>query len=205
MRNMNSGIIAIEKHWRIIFILATVLFAILLHICIRIDTIICGAIAFFCSFFYLTIFMIYLGCFVLRIRYKKAENDKAADDAITYEHITEEFGEGFVFSSQPMGVTKEDVTEYMHGKCKRIDEKYNFVRLEYYESKRYRKILCLSRKIPPFDSSDREYDSWHDLYLLQEHNGILRAVYATGGYNIAHVEGYARVYDIPERLKKYLK
>ena len=53
------------------------------------------------------------------------------------------------------------------------------------------------------DSGDREYDSWHDLFLLQEHDGIIRAVYCTGGYRIAHIEGYAQVYQYPESLKKY--
>ena len=74
-----------------------------------------------------------------------------------------------------------------------------------FENTKYKRIVRLSLSIPTFDLGDREYDSWHDFFLLQEYNGIIRAVYCTGGYRIARIEGYAQVYQYPESLEKYFR
>ena len=69
----------------------------------------------------------------------------------------------------------------MRGKRLDIDARHCGTRIAVFESAIYRKIVRLSLRIPTFDSRDREYDSWHDLYLLQGRNGKIRAVYCTGG------------------------
>lgn len=134
---------------------------------------------------------------------EKTEPMSSYKDAVSYAHITREFGEGFLFSSKMMQVGKREIDVYTSGARKNIEEKYCGTNIALFESTKYRKIVRLSLSIPTFDSGDREYDSWHDLYLLQEHSGIIRAVYCTGGYRIADVKGYARVYQYPDPLKKY--
>ena len=123
----------------------------------------------------------------------------------TIKDISNDFGEGFVFSSQMMEVDVNDIGSYIGGEQTDTEKLSYFVNISVFKSEKYRKIICISRQIPTFDSSDREYDSWHDLYLLQEKNGIIRAVYCTGGYCVSRIEGYAEVYKYPEYLKKYFK
>lgn len=136
---------------------------------------------------------------------EKKEQALSYNDAVSYKHIVREFGEGFMFSSRSMKVDKGDIDDFTSGVRQNIDEKYNGTDIVLFESKKYRRILRLSLSIPTFDSGDREYDSRHDLYLLQENDRTLRAVYCTCGYRIAKVEGYARVYQIPEPLQKYFE
>lgn len=124
-------------------------------------------------------------------------------DAVSYKHIKRDFGDGFLFSPKAMRVSEHKIDYFTSGSRHNVEEKYRGTDITIFESTKYKTIVRLSRSIPTFDSSDREYDSWHDLFLLQEHNGIIRAVYCTGGYKIAHVEGYAQVYQYPEPLKIY--
>lgn len=129
--------------------------------------------------------------------------ESALETAVTYKRITNDFGEGFLFSPQTMEVTENDVESYMNAEEKNMEQLSNIIRVSVLKCEKYSRIICVNRKIPTFDSGDREYDSWHELYLLQESDGIIRAVYCTGGYSIARIEGYAEVYQYPEYLEKY--
>lgn len=133
----------------------------------------------------------------------KAGGPVSYDNAVSYEHITREFGNGFLFSPEMMHVNEREIDFLTSGSRHNIEEKNCGADIAIFESTKYKTIVRLSLSIPTFDSSDREYDSWHDLFLLQEHNGIIRAVYCTGGYRVAHVEGYAQVYQFPDSLKVY--
>ena len=144
------------------------------------------------------------------IRFSKGKSNQgvgpvAPKDAVSYAHIKREFGDGFLFSAEQMQVGEREITSFTSGSRENIKEKYYGANVAIFESTQFKKIVRLSLSIPTFDSGDREYDSWHDLFLLQEHDGIIRAVYCTGGYRIAHVKGYAQVYQYPESLKKYFK
>lgn len=132
---------------------------------------------------------------------KKPEERKT----VTYAHIDREFGDGFVFSSERMQVSKSQIDFFTSGIRHDMAEKHCRTNIAIFESTKYKTILRLSLDIPTFDAYDRECDSWHDLFLLQEHDGIIRAVYCTGGYSVAHVEGYSQVYQYPESLKKYFQ
>lgn len=136
---------------------------------------------------------------------ERAEKKHSFQEAVSYAHINREFGEGFLFSPESLRVDAREIDVYTSGTRHDIEEKYRGARIAIFESAVYQKIVRLSLSIPTFDSGDREYDSWHDLFLLQEHAGIIRAVYCTGGYRIAKVEGYAQVYQYPESLKKYFQ
>ena len=143
-----------------------------------------------------------------RIHFSKGKSKQGAGpvalkDAVSYAHIKREFGDGFLFSSEQMQVGEREITSFTSGSRENIKEKYYGANVAIFESAQFKKIVRLSLSVPTFDSGDREYDSWHDLFLLQEHDGIIRAVYCTGGYRIAHIEGYAQVYQYPESLKKY--
>lgn len=131
--------------------------------------------------------------------------NKKPTDAVTYRHITNDFGKGFLFSPQITEVTEDDVNSYMNAEEKDTEQLSYLIRVSVLESEKYSKIVCVNRKIPTFDSDDREYDSWHNLYLLRENSGIIRAVYCTGGYSTVRIEGYAEVYEYPEYLNKYFK
>ncbi len=133
------------------------------------------------------------------------ESPEKAGEPISYEHIKREFGNGFLFSSETMQVNEGEVGFFTSGTRHDIEEQYCGTDIAIFESTKYKTIVRLSLSIPTFDLGDREYDSWHDLFLLQEHSGIIRAVYCKGGYRIAHIEGYAQVYQYPEPLKKYFQ
>lgn len=138
-------------------------------------------------------------------RLVKMEVPISYKDAVSYKHIERDFGDGFLFSSKAMQVSEHEIDFFTSGSRHNIEEKYCNTNITIFESTKYKTIVRLSLSIPTFDSGDREYDSWHDLFLLQEHNGIIRAVYCTGGYKVAHVEGYAQVYQYPEPLKIYFQ
>lgn len=124
--------------------------------------------------------------------------------AVTHAHIAQEFGEGFLFSREPMAVYEEGISLLSSGTRKDLMQPFRDARVTLFENEHFQKIVRLSLRIPTFDSGDREYDSWHDLFLVRTHDGILRAVYCTGGYKIAHIEGYARLYRYPDPLKEYI-
>ena len=139
---------------------------------------------------------------------KKREKEESANsckDAVSYKHIDREFGTGFLFSPERMQAEEREIDFFTSGIRHDMEEKFQGTDITIFESTKYRRIVRFSRSVPTFDSDDREYDSWRDLYLLQEHNGIIRAVYCTGGYKIACVEGYAQVYQYPKSLEKYFQ
>ena len=136
---------------------------------------------------------------------EKEESFNAYKDAVSYKHIDQEFGNGFLFSSKLMQIDEHEIDFFTSGIRHDIEEKFRGTDITVFDNAKYRKIVRLSLSVPAFDSEDREYDSWRDLFLLQEHNGIIRAVYCTGGYKVAFVEGYAQVYQYPESLKQYFQ
>jgi len=137
------------------------------------------------------------------VSFGEEEKWSSSEEVVSYAHITEDFGEGFLFSSETVQVDAEEVEELMSGTRHNVEEWDCDIWLSLFSSTKYRKIVQLSCIMPTFDEGDREFDSWHDLYLLQEQDGTLRAVYCTGGYSIAKIQGFAKVYQYPESLKKY--
>lgn len=124
--------------------------------------------------------------------------------------IERDFGKGFLFSKNTLSVTEEDLKKYKAGNLKEPYDKYQLGKFDWcdvlvYTDGYYPKVVRLCKNIPTFDSEDREYDSWHDLYLVQEQNGNIHAAYCTGGYHVAQIIGYAKVYLYPGLLKKYFK
>ena len=124
--------------------------------------------------------------------------------------IENDFGKGFLFSMKTLNITEEDLKKYKSGNLKEPYKKYQFGKYDkcdvmIYTDGHYPKVVRLSKDIPTFDSGDREYDSWHDLYLAEEKNGNIHAVYCTGGYRIAKIQGYAKVHKYPDELKPYLE
>lgn len=77
--------------------------------------------------------------------------------------------------------------------------------LRVYTGGKYAKVVYQRRRIPTFDSSDRMYDSWHDLYLIRETDGRVWAVYATGGYQISSVESWQQVLSCPKDIQELLE
>ena len=104
--------------------------------------------------------------------------------------LARDFGPGFSFASyeradqrkyseQPLQETLlEELPETVPGKT---------VQLRLYRRNDGGRSLRLQTDIPTFDSEDREWDSWHALYLLLSdgYEQDLHAVYATGGYRLA--------------------
>jgi hypothetical protein len=95
--------------------------------------------------------------------------------------IERDFGRDFLFSMETLNVTEEDLEKYQSGIPLDTD-KFNDCNVRLFTDGYYPKVVRLSKDIPTFDSGDREYDSWHDLYLVQEQSGNIHAVYCTGGY-----------------------
>ena len=116
--------------------------------------------------------------------------------------IERDFGKGFLFSMETLNVTEDDLEKYQSGTPLDAD-KFKDCNVRFFTDGYYPRVVRLSKDIPTFDSGDREYDSWHDLYLVQEQSGNIHAVYCTGGYRIATIQGYAKVHQLPNILKKY--
>lgn len=120
--------------------------------------------------------------------------------------ISNDFGKGFVFSDkQSIRISEKEFEGYSSGKSQLLDETYNGSSLLVFSGGMYPKVLRLRQSIPTFDSADREYDSWHELYLVQENDGHIHAVYAKGGYRIAGIEKIPDVLKYPKALKRHLK
>lgn len=133
------------------------------------------------------------------------EKAPAFRNGVSYAHITREFGEGFLFSPESIPFDESGISLLSSGTRREMQERCENARITLFENARFRRIVRLSLSIPTFDFGDRQYDSWHDLFLYQEHTGIIRAVYCTGGYRIAHVEGCRQVYRYPQILEKYFE
>lgn len=66
------------------------------------------------------------------------------------------------------------------------------------------KVIGLIHKVPCFDSGDREYDQFHNLFLF--HNGgQIYALYCGEGYRIAKLVLFENVIITGTRLKQYLR
>ena len=89
--------------------------------------------------------------------------------------IERDFGKGFLFSMETLNVTEEDLEKYQSGTPLDAD-KFKDCNVRFFTDGYYPRVVRLSKDIPTFDSGDREYDSWHDLYLVQEQSGNIHAV-----------------------------
>ncbi len=116
--------------------------------------------------------------------------------------ITQDFGLGFVLAGR-RPVSEKQLYDYQKGVRRDLPEKFRGCNLATFTSGDHLTVLRISRDIPTFDSGDREYDAWHDLYLIREKSGHIHAVYAAGGYRIAVLRGYAAVAAYPPELKQY--
>ena len=64
-----------------------------------------------------------------------------------------------------------------------------------------RTALAFTLDIPTFDSGDREYDSWHTLYLLPGRQaGTVDGYYCTGGYKLAHAVYCCKLRSVSARI-----
>ncbi len=131
-------------------------------------------------------------------------------ERFTNGYVKTDFGEGFLFSAENIDVTSEDVEKYQSGKIIQFCEKHQYGKdtfqnysVTVYANSIYRKVIKLTRRIPTVDHRTLAYNSWHSLYLVQENNGNIFAVYCIAGSLITKVKGYAKVYLYPNELKCY--
>ncbi len=117
--------------------------------------------------------------------------------------IAFDFGSGFAYTTE-LPIAEHFLPTYVDGTAHSLPD-FRQCKLTYYEGGTYEKALRLRKDIPTFDSSDREYDSYHDLYLLKsKYSGIL-GTYCTGGYEIAKLISLGEMTSIPDELAEYLK
>ena len=75
-----------------------------------------------------------------------------------------------------------------------------------YQTADGKKALGLFVDIPTFDSGDRQYDSWHALYLMPGRRpGSVDGIYCTGGYRLALGVWCRNLRRAPWSLGKLLK
>lgn len=123
--------------------------------------------------------------------------------------VSNDFGNGFIFSKDTFSATEEDLEKYKSGDASEIEKyqygvhKYDVCKYVVYTGGVYPKVVRLIKDVPTFDSGDREYDSWHDLYLVQKKRGNVFAVYCKGGYRISEIIGYSKVFIYPSWLKRF--
>lgn len=75
-----------------------------------------------------------------------------------------------------------------------------------YQMRNGKKAVGLFLDIPTFDSGDRQYDSWHALYLTQgDVPGSVDGAYCTGGYALAYAVWCRNLQAAPAGLTDLLK
>lgn len=75
-----------------------------------------------------------------------------------------------------------------------------------YQMRNGKKAVGLFLDIPTFDSGDRQYDSWHALYLAQgDVPGSVDGAYCTGGYALAYAVWCRNLQAAPTGLTDLLK
>jgi len=68
------------------------------------------------------------------------------------------------------------------------------------------RALRLHVDVPTFDSSDRQYDSWHFLLLFKGAKpGTVSGLYSRGGYQVADVLLCKTLTEAPEEIYKLLR
>lgn len=82
-----------------------------------------------------------------------------------------------------------------------IKELYENVSI--YLDEQNRTVLCIHESIPIFDSGDRQWNSYKEIYLFRE-NGILTGIYLTGGYHLAAVKKFIKMETTDEKTKQML-
>ena len=75
-----------------------------------------------------------------------------------------------------------------------------------YQMRNGKKAVGLFLDIPTFDSGDRQYDSWHELYLTQgDVPDSVDGAYCTGGYALAYAVWCRNLQAAPAGLTELLK
>lgn len=117
--------------------------------------------------------------------------------------VERDFGEGFSFAAS-LPVRGDALVEKYSSGCRTdTGETFRSRRIVLFENEAYPKVVRLTKDIPAFDSGDREYDSWHDLFLAMDRHGCLHGLYATGGYRVAKMIDLGRVLDYPQELRRF--
>ncbi len=120
-------------------------------------------------------------------------------------NLLRDFGAGFVLSPLPQPLGEAEMNAYQSGTRRDLPEDFRGCHLALFTGGVYPTVLRLSRDIPTFDSGDREYDAWHDLYLVRERSGRMHAVYCAGGYRIAEAKRYHTLLAYPPALARYFR
>lgn len=105
------------------------------------------------------------------------------------------------FTSRVDGDKKEPEMEKKENRTIYIPdvlEKLSDISACFYETADGQHMLRLQENLPIFDSSDREFDSWHALYLFHGNgNGVVDGVFARGGYVVAFSENFYGLKKVP--------
>jgi len=117
--------------------------------------------------------------------------------------VERDFGAGFSFSLDLPVAGEKLMKEYSSGRRTDTGESFRNNGIVLFESEAYPKVVRITKDIPTFDSGDRQYDSWHDLFLARDFRGCLHGLYAAGGYRVAKVINLGLVLDYPEELKRF--
>ncbi len=134
---------------------------------------------------------------------KKPPMHTAAEMELLLHKITYDFGEGFLFAPDLLAVSEQSLSYCQSGE--EIEaEPYHGCRVTVYQKADAPRVYRLQKEIPTFDAGDREYDSRHELYLIADARGW-RAIYATGGYKIARIAGFAKVLKLPKELMQRIQ
>lgn len=68
------------------------------------------------------------------------------------------------------------------------------------------RVVELTIDVPVFDSGDREYDSWHSLYLTRGmKEGTADGYYCKGGYRLASAAACRDLTDADPRVREILR
>ncbi len=115
--------------------------------------------------------------------------------------LRNDFGEGIGFMSYDELFPLEEFGRLQEGTREDLGKGPRGCKVSGYAGGKYGKVLRLWQDIPTFDSADREFDSWHALYLMRGEEGTVWGVYAAGGYEVANLVRCRALTECTQELK----
>lgn len=135
-----------------------------------------------------------------------AESRKPADPVNTERRLKNDFRETIRFEGYEKAQEGEDPRLVLGEKTAELPKAFRGGDAVLYRMENGKTAVGFFLDIPTFDSGDRQYDSWHALYLWAgELPGSVDGAYCGGGYDLAYGIWCRDLLEAPGSLWKLLK
>ncbi len=108
--------------------------------------------------------------------------------------------------------TKEDRKEaqglidtFYEGECQELDNTFGYSFAGLYTGGTYQKVLKLYSRVPTFDASDRDFDSYRVTVFIRDKSDKYYLAKYSGGYYLARLTIYGELIRFPKEYEDLLK